>query len=207
VGGADVDIGLRRHAGVADAVGAFEAPEAVLVRDRRGITQILDQLQRMAEGENLGALDVLDVAHQVLHIAVEREAVAEGVFRCQLLVDQLGALLRHPGIHHRLAVADLPMDFEAAFQVLLLGDLEAHDILVQVRLAVDGKTRRIRPAVLQGLQHRRHFQADVRGPAAVDDSGNSTHVTLASSKRGRNAGAHERGLMADSPNRSGDPNR
>ena len=72
------------------------------------------------------------------------------------------------------------MNFETAFQVLLFGDLEAHDVLVQVRLAVDGKTRRVGSAVLQGLQHRRHFQADVRGPAAVDDSGNSTHVNLAS---------------------------
>ena len=58
---ADIDVGLRRHAGVADAMRAAERAEPVLLRHACRVAEILDQLERAAEGQNLGALDLLDL--------------------------------------------------------------------------------------------------------------------------------------------------
>ena len=58
---ADIDVGLGGHAGMADAVRAAKRAKPVLLRDLSGVAQILDQLERRAEGQHLGALDLLDL--------------------------------------------------------------------------------------------------------------------------------------------------
>ena len=90
---ADVDVGLGRHAGVADGVGADEAVQVVLVGHARGIAQVLDQLEAEADREDLGALDVLDIVGQLAPVAAEIDAVAEGVFGRLLRLHDLGAQL------------------------------------------------------------------------------------------------------------------
>jgi hypothetical protein len=91
MGRADVDVGFGRHAGVADAVGAAEVVEAVLAGHAGRVAEVLDQLERVAHRQDLGALDVLDIVGQRLHVAVEVDAVAEGVLGHLGAVDDLDA--------------------------------------------------------------------------------------------------------------------
>jgi hypothetical protein len=67
------------------------------------------------------------------------------------------------------------VDVEALGHVLLLGDLEAHHQLVAMRPGIEGEAGRIRPAMLQRLQHRGHLLPDVAGLAAMDQSCNAAH--------------------------------
>ena len=55
----DVDVGLGRHADVADRVRALEV-EPVLLGDLLAVAEVLDDLERAAEREHLGVGDVLD---------------------------------------------------------------------------------------------------------------------------------------------------
>ena len=52
-----------------DAMRAAESAKPVLLRDTGGVAEILDQLERAAEGENLGALDLLDLGGEPPRIA------------------------------------------------------------------------------------------------------------------------------------------
>ena len=58
---ANIDVQLCRHAGVADAMRAAERAEPILLRHLGRVAEILDQLERAAEGQDLGALDLLDL--------------------------------------------------------------------------------------------------------------------------------------------------
>ena len=182
---ADVDVGFRGHARVADAVGAAEAAQVILLRNGVGVAQVLDQFQGVAEREDFRAVDVLDVVGQAPHVAVESEDVAEGIVGCHVLLDDLGAELGHALVDQGLALLDLAADFEALLDFVLLGHLEAHDIAVFPWCAVKREARRIRSAMLQGPQHGGHFPADLAGLASVNQSSYAAHGSCISSGYGR----------------------
>ena len=172
---ADIDVRLGRHAGMADAVRAAESAKPVLLRDPGGVAEILDQLERAAEGQHLGALDLLDIRGEPPRVAGVAQAIAEGIGRGLGHLDGLGADLGQQPIDLGLPFPDLLADVVVLGHVLLLGELEAHDIFVGRRRPVDRKARRIGTAMLQAFQHRRHLLADAGGAVAVDESSNSAH--------------------------------
>ena len=176
MGGADVDVGLGGHAGMADAVRAPESAQVVLPADGGGVAQILDQLQRAAQGEDLRAFHVLDVAREMLHVAVEGDDVAHRVLGGRGAVLDGDPLLGEPAVDFFHAGADPVVDVEAGGHVLLLGHLEAHHVVALGRRAVDREAGRIGSAVAQRLQHRGHLGADAAHAAPVNHSCNSAHV-------------------------------
>ena len=70
--------------------------EAVLLGDLGGVAEILDQLERAAEGQHLGALDLLDLGGELPRVAGIAQAIAEGVRRGLGRLDGLGAELGEP---------------------------------------------------------------------------------------------------------------
>ena len=110
MGRADIDVRLGRHAGVADAVRAAERAEPILLRHLCRVAQILDQLERAAEGQNLGALDLLDLGGEPSRVAGIAQAIAEGVRRGLGRLDGLGAELGKQLVDLGLALPDLLAD-------------------------------------------------------------------------------------------------
>ena len=88
MGRADVDVGLGRHPCV-DRMGSGEIVEAILPGNHPCITEILDQLQRMAERQDLHFRNILNEVGKLLHVAVILDAVAIGIFR-RILARQHG---------------------------------------------------------------------------------------------------------------------
>ncbi len=102
---ADIDVRLRGHAGVADAVRALErAASPYCSRDLGRVAEILDQLERAAEGQDLGALDLLDLGGELARVAGIAEPIAEGIRRGLGLFDGLGAELGEPLVDLGLAL-------------------------------------------------------------------------------------------------------
>ena len=60
-------------------------------------------------------------------------------------------------------------------QILLLGELQPHDIFIGGRRAVDGEARGVGTAMLEALQHRRHLLADACRAVTMNETGNSAH--------------------------------
>ena len=81
MGVGDVDVGLGRHPRVADRVRPHERVELVVGRDRLGVAEVLDDLERAAEREHLGVAHVLDVVGELLEVAVEAEGDRHRVLR------------------------------------------------------------------------------------------------------------------------------
>ena len=81
-----------------------------------------------------------------------------------------------PPIDFLAPLGKLLVNVEPFARFLLLGELEPHDQLVFLRLAVQGKAGRIRPAVFQGLEHGRHFLSDRARFTTMNESGNSAHT-------------------------------
>ena len=163
-------------------MGPGEAAELVLARNRVGVAQILDELEPAPEREDFGALDILDIVGEALVFAelvhrplAEFQLVAEGIFGRHILGDDLAAHGLDALIDLVLAFAHLPLDVEALGHFFLLGDLEAHYEFARVRHAIDREARGIGPAMLERLEHRGEFPADVSGSAPMDQSGNPTH--------------------------------
>jgi len=90
---ADVDVGFRRHARVADGVRADKAAQRVLARDAVGVTEVLDQLKPVPDGQDLRALHILDVVGEPAGVAVVADAQPKGVFGRLLFFEDLGAQL------------------------------------------------------------------------------------------------------------------
>ena len=173
----DVDIGFGRHPRVADGVRALEVRKRILAADGSGVAQILDQLERLADREDLGALDILDVVDQPPELALVAEEVAKRVLGRLVPLQHLRAHLLEPVIDPASPLADLMVDVKPLPAVLLLGDLEAHDVGlgVVVSLPVEGKAGRVRTAMPERLQHRGHLLADRALLAAIDQPCNSAH--------------------------------
>ena len=95
-----------------------------------------DQLERVAERQNLRARHILDEVGELLHVAIMLDAVAIGVFGCILAGQHRDAEALHPLLDQPPTPLDLVMDVEALFRVLLLGHLEAHHIVVAPRAAI-----------------------------------------------------------------------
>ncbi len=200
MGGADVDIRLGRHARVADAVGALELVQGVLVGDAGRIAQVLDELERVAHRQDLGALDILDIVGELLHVAVILNAIAEGIFGDIVLVDDMDAEPGETFLDLGAAALDFVMDVEALRHVFLLGHLEAHHIFVASRLAIDRVARGVGSTMLQRLEHLGHFLTDVPRSVSVDESGYPAHdLSLLSFPSGCEA------ITADSSDRYPNP--
>src|SRR5208283_5138860 len=177
---ADIDVRFGRHAGMADGVGADEAAQRVLAGDPIGIAEVLDQLEAMADGQDLRALDVLDEIRESAQVAVKVDTEAEGVFRRHVLLEDLRTEFGETPLDLAAALLHLAVNFESLRHFVLLGDFEAYDELLAVRLAVERVAGRVRSAVLQRLQHRGHLTAHVPGSATMNQSGNSTHDPFSS---------------------------
>jgi hypothetical protein len=174
----DVDVGLGRHADVADRVRAGEALEVVLLGDLLGVAEVLDDLQRVAEREHLGVPDVLDPVGELLQVPVgEREGDAVGVLRLLLDVVDVGAERPQAPDDLVLVPVEAVGELEVAGRVRI-GELVAHDQLVVVR-PVERVPRRVGAAVLHGLEHPGHVAPDLMGAVPVDDPCNSAHFGLA----------------------------
>ena len=172
----DVDIRLGRHPRVADAVRALELVQAVLVRHHRGIAQVLDQLEPVAEGQDLDTVGLLDPLGQLAGVVDIAQHVAQGVLGRRVLRLHGDIVFRQDLVDRSDPVGDQLVNAMAARPVLGLGDLEAHDELAFLGLAIDRVTGAVRAAMFEGLQHRGHFRPDVCALALVDQSSNSAHL-------------------------------
>ena len=130
MGRANIDVGFRRHARVPDAVRAPEAAKPVLLGDHRRIAKVFDQLESRAERQDFGPLDLFDLGGKPPRIAGVAQAIAEGVRRGFGDLDRLRPELGEAPIDLGLALPDLRPDAVVFRHVLLLGELEAHDIFV-----------------------------------------------------------------------------
>src|SRR6478672_13318920 len=131
---------------------ATEGSEPVLLRHACRVAEILDQLERAAEGENLGALDLLDLVGKLARIAGVAKPIAEGIRGRLRSLDGLGAELGKAIVYLCLALPDLLADMVILRQILLLGELQPHDIFVVGGRAVNGKARGVGAAMLETLQ-------------------------------------------------------
>ena len=161
---------------MADRVRADEAAQRVLLCDAVGIAEILDELEPVADGQDLGAVHVLDVIREPAAVPVIGDTQAEGVFRRRALLGDLGSKLGEAPLNLAAALFHLAVNGEALGHFVLFGHLEAYDQLLAVGLAVEGVTGGVGPAVFQGLQHRGHLLTHIAGPAAMNQSRNSAHI-------------------------------
>ena len=83
-----------------------------------------------AERQHLGALDLLDVGGEPPRVAGIAQAIAEGIRRGFGDLDGLGADLGEHPVDLGLPLPDLLADVVVLGHVLLLGELESHDIFV-----------------------------------------------------------------------------
>ena len=151
VGGADVHVGLGRHPGVADRVRAAKPAEVVLLGHDGRVAEVLDQLEGAAEGEDLRALHVLDVAREMLEVTVVRdhvERVAYSVAAARSLTSTPSSASRRSTSSSRSRI--FRVDVEPGSHVFLLGDLEPHHVVAFGGRPVDREAGGIGPAVLQG---------------------------------------------------------
>src|SRR4030081_817091 len=130
----------------------------------------------MTYRQNLRALDVLDVIREAAKVAVIGDAEAEGIFRRFLLLDDLRIEFGKTAFDLAAALLHLMVNLESLRHLILLGDFEAYDEFLAVRLAVERVAGRVRTAVLQRLQHRGHLATHISAAAPMNQSGNSTHV-------------------------------
>ncbi len=160
-----------------DRVRALEVVEAVLVGDALGVAEVLDDLERVAEREDLRIGDVLDPIGQILQGAVrEVEGDAVGVLGLGLDVVQPRAEPTEAVDHLALVALEPLLEVEVARRVGV-GERVAHDDApVAVGGTVQRVARRVRAAVLHGLEHARHVAPDVARVVAVDDSRDPAHV-------------------------------
>ena len=155
-----------------------EALEVVLLGDFLGVTEVLDDLERVAEREHLGLGDVLDAIRELLQRPVgECERHAVRVLRLLLDVVDVGTHCLQSPDDLILVPVEAVGELEVTRRVRV-GELVAHDHLV-VERAVERIAGRIRPAVLHRLEHPRHVAPDFVGAVAVDDACNSAHFALA----------------------------
>ena len=125
--------------------------------------------------------DVLDVIREPSKVALIGDPKAERIFRRDVRLDDLGVEFGETAFDLAAALLHLAVNLESLRHLILLGDFEAHDQLLAVRLAVQRVAGRVRPAMLQGLQHRGHLPSHIPGLATMNQSGNSTHDSLTSS--------------------------
>jgi hypothetical protein len=159
---------------VADRVAADEAVEVVLRGHLLGVAQVLDDLQRAADREHLGAGNVLHAVGQRLEVAVEAERDVERVLGA-LLVRGVGGADRHePALDLRAMAAQPVVELEVARRVRV-GELHAHRVGAVDGRAVEREAGRVGPAMLHRLEHRGHLAADVVRPVPVDDPCDPAH--------------------------------
>ena len=173
VGARDVDVGLRRHPSVADRVRALEAAELVQIGYLLRVAQVLHDLERMTEREDLAAGDVLQVVGQGLQVALVPNLRAIGVLRLALDPIDGCADLVQPGFH-LLAMAIEPFLEVEPSRVVGVGELEPdhHEVALRTEQREAG---RVRPAMLHRLQHPSHLGPDVGVAIPVDDACDPAH--------------------------------
>jgi len=89
-----------------------------------------------------------------------------------------GAELGQARVDRAFSFAHLLVDLETLGQVLLLGDLEAHDLTVGIGLPIKREAGGVGAPMLQRLKHRGHLLSDVAALAPMDEPGNSAHENL-----------------------------
>ena len=173
MGARDVHVGLRRHPRVADRVRALEPAQLVQLGDLLRIAQVLHDLERVAEREDLAPGHVLQVVRQRLQVALVPDLRAIGVLRLALDAIDGRADLVQPGLD-LLAMPIEPFLEVEPSRVVGVRELEPdHD---EVALRTEQReSGRVRPAMLHRLQHPGHLGPDVRVPVPVDDACDPAH--------------------------------
>jgi hypothetical protein len=115
-----------RHPHVPDRVRAGHAVELVLGRDRLGVAEVLDDLQRVPEREHLGAAHVLDPVGERLEVAVVGEVRLEGVLASRPRPRARRAERAQAPLDLRLVAPHAVVEVEVARRVRV-GQLDAHD--------------------------------------------------------------------------------
>ena len=175
----DVDLGLGRHSHVSDRVRAGEVREPVGLVDALGVAEVLDDLERVAEREDLRFRDVLDEVGEELQIAVVRERDPERVRRLLLDLGDACAERREPRFHLGAVAAQALGEVEVPRRVRVR-ELVPHDEVAVLGGAVERVARRVRAAVLHRLEHARHLVSDgVLRAVPVDDPSDPTHCVSA----------------------------
>ena len=80
MGRADIDVGFRRHARVADAVRALELAQVILLGDRAASPRSLISSSALPIERISVPSTSLDIVGELLHVAVIVDAIAKGVF-------------------------------------------------------------------------------------------------------------------------------
>lgn len=153
---------------MADAVRALKFVESVEPGDIGGVAEILDQLQPVAQREDLDASGLLDMRGQLRGVAGVADDIAERVFGRALLRLHLRAMLGEDLVDRGDPALDQLVGAAAPGHVVGLRHLEAHDVIALDRRAVNRITGAVRPTMLQRLQHRGHLTADIGTLAFVN---------------------------------------
>jgi hypothetical protein len=169
----DVDVGLGRHAHVADPVAADELVEVVLGGDGLRVAEVLDDLQRAPDRQHLGAGHVLDAVGERLEVAVVAERDVERVLGALLELGVARADDGEPPLDLGPVAAQPVVELEVARRVGV-GELDAHHPVVR-RRAVERVARRVGAAVLHRLEHAGHLRPDLPLPVAADDPCDAAH--------------------------------
>ncbi len=161
-------------------MGPGEPAEPVRLVNALGVPEVLHDLERVPEREDLRLRDVLDEVGEQLQVTVVVESDAEGIRRLLLGLVNAGAERAEPGLDLDPVAPESVLEVEVSRRVRVR-ELVAHDEIAVLRVAVQRVPRRVGPAVLHRLQHPRHLVADrMLRSVAIDDPCYSAHFTARS---------------------------
>ena len=156
--------------------------EVVHRRHLRGIAEVLDDLQRVAQREHLAAGHILEVVGERLQVALVAHQRPVGVLGLGLDPVDVGADLAEPRLHLQAVALQAFTEVEVP-RVVRVGQLEPdHDQVA--RRAEQARTRWSRARDASSTAACGHLRPDVGLLVAMDDACDAAHVGSGSFRLG-----------------------
>ena len=127
----------------------LKSSQPVLIRHPRGVAEVFDQLERVADRKDFRAFDVLDLVGERFHVAVKADAIAAGVLGCIFPLDDLHAERGQAFIDRGATPFHLVVDADPFAHIFEFSDLETHHVFIAFGQSVHRIACRIGPSMLE----------------------------------------------------------